>query len=465
MKKRLLVLFIAMLMVLPFVHNVAAQDQTIADIAASNPDFSTLVSLVEAAGLTDVLKSEGPFTVFAPTNEAFAKLPQIALDYLAANPAELTKVLTYHVIAGKVLSADVTDMMAPSMEMAAVGDAPTGSELDIKTSDAGVTVNGFHVTTADIEASNGVIHVIDGVLIPPQTLPEVTPATLTGDLPIDGSSTVEPLTVALAKRFQDDGFSGNITVGESGTGGGFKAFCEELTILIADASRAIKTSGDAAAPDELEKCVANGREPVGFRVGTDGIAIVTNPQNTFATDLTSDEIIALFSTAVKWSDVRADFPAEDIIRYIPGTDSGTFDYFVEKFFATEPAPVLAATQLNQSENDNVLVQGVEGNQYAVGFFGYAYYNENSDKLSVLSIDGVAPTFETVESAAYKLARPLYIYSTAQIMAENPQVAGFINYYLTNVQDEIGAVGYFPASAQALNAAKLWYLAAAYAGAQ
>jgi phosphate transport system substrate-binding protein len=323
-----------------------------------------------------------------------------------------------------------------------------------------VSVNGFDVTTADIEASNGVIHAIDGVLVPPQTLAEVTPAIVTGDIAIDGSSTVEPVTVAVADKFKTDGYSGNITVGESGTGGGFKAFCEDLTIDIADASRAIKTSGDAANPDELEKCQANNREPIGFRVGTDGLTIVVNPANEFATDLTSDEIVTLFSTAVKLSDVRADFPAEDIVRYIPGTDSGTYDYFVEVFFAKDGTAVQASSSLNQSENDNTLVQGVEGNQYAVGFFGYAYYQANTDKLTAVAIDGVLPTFDTVEGGTYKLSRPLYIYTTAAIMAEKPQVAEFISYYLQNLAEVIPTVGYFPASAQAENATDLLFLASA-----
>jgi phosphate binding protein len=457
-KNRIVILFaVLLLVVVPFM-GVAAQDQNIAEIAAANPDFSTLVSLVEAAGLTDVLAGEGPYTVFAPTNEAFAELPQVALDYLGAHPDVLTRVLTYHVVGGAVMSADITDMMAPSMEMSAVGGDMTGSELDVKVTDAGVTVNGANVVTADIAASNGVIHVIDEVLVPDlgDLIEEVVPAVLTGDIAIDGSSTVEPLTVAVQEAFQGEGFSGNISVGESGTGGGFAAFCEEGVVDIANASRAIRTGDDS----ESSKCDALGRPALGFRVGTDGIAVVVSAANDFATDVTQAELAAIFSTATNWSDVRADWPAEPILRYTPGTDSGTYDFFNEVVFPdADPIPTLAASNLTQSENDNVLAQGVESSPYAVGYFGYAYYLANAEALKVVAIDGVTPGATSVEDGSYILARPLYIYSSAPIVQEKPQVAGFINYYIANVSDLIGDVGYFPASTASLNRAKLWYLAA------
>jgi len=452
MKKRILVLVLAVIMVMPFAR-IAAQAGTIVDVAAGNADFSTLVSLVQAAGLVDTLNGEGPFTVFAPTNEAFAKLPAFVVDYLSANPEALTQVLTYHVVAGKVASTDVT---AEAADVATVQGGTVQAVSDGTT----VKVNDASVVTADIEASNGVIHVIDTVLLPAFALPEVVPATVTGDIVADGSSTVEPLANAIATRFTEEGFGSSISIGESGTGGGFKAFCEEMTTDIANASRSIKSSDDAAKPEELQKCQANGREPIAFRVGTDGLAVVVSAENSFLTDLTPDQIKLVFSTAVKWSDVDPSWPAEDIIRYIPGTDSGTFDYFVEKTFDKDSAPILAASNLNQSESDNVLVQGVESSPYAVGFFGYAYYVANAASLKTLAVNGVVPNFETVESAKYRFARPLYVYTTAQIMQDKPQVAAFINFFLTTVQDEITNVGYFPASEYALNRSRLWWLASA-----
>lgn len=461
MKNRIaIVMALLLLAVVPFM-SVGAQDQTIVDIAAGNADFSTLAQLVTDAGLVDTLKGAGPFTVFAPTNEAFAKLPKVVLDYLAANPDQLTRVLTYHVVASEIMSDAAMAMTEPG-KVATV----EGSELTVVYSGDSVKVDDASVVTADVKASNGVIHAIDTVLLPPVTLPEVTPAVTIGDIAIDGSSTVGPLTIALADKFKEDGYGGNITVGIAGTGGGFKAFCEETRIDIADASRAIKVAKDPATPDETEKCVANGLDPVGFRVGTDGIAIVTSSANTFATDLTAEEVKALFSTATNWSDVRADFPAQPILRYVPGTSSGTFDYFVEVIGGSNAeereafkTAFLAAANLNQSEDDNVIVQGVESSEYAVGFFGYAYYEENAAKLNAVALNGVTPNFDSVEAGTYKLSRPLYLYSAPTILKDKPQVADFINYYLTNVQDVIGGVGYFPVSDATLNRARWWLVAA------
>ena len=157
-----------------------------------------------------------------------------------------------------------------------------------------------------------------------------------------------------------------------------------------------------------------------------------------------------------------------MLRFTPGTDSGTFDYFIEavmdKTFVKDATAdtgkgkeaLLGAANLNLSEDDNVLVQGVEGNKNAIGYFGFAYFEENKGKLRDVAIEGVNPTADTVNKGEYKLARPLFIYSTAKVMQEKPQVAAFINYYLSNVDDLVIAVGYFPASAEALNGAKqLW----------
>jgi phosphate transport system substrate-binding protein len=151
--------------------------------------------------------------------------------------------------------------------------------------------------------------------------------------------------------------------------------------------------------------------------------------------------------------VRSDWPAEPIQRFIPGTDSGTFDFFVEEVFDEDEEPILSASNLQLSEDDNVLVQGIQASPYAIGFFGYAYYNENQDTLRAIALDNVDPTAESAEDGSYALSRPLFIYSTESIITEKPQVGSFINFYLTNVNDEIIDVGYFPASDTALNDAK------------
>ncbi len=167
----------------------------------------------------------------------------------------------------------------------------------------------------------------------------------------------------------------------------------------------------------------------------------------------------IFSTAEKWSDVDPSWPAENILRFSPGTDSGTFDYFVEEIFDTEEAPLLEAANLQLSEDDNVLVQGVEGSPYAIGYFGFAYYQENAGKLKALSIEGVTPDAQSAEDGSYPLARPLFIYSDASILMEKPQVAAYINFFLTFVNEEIIDIGYFPASDEALQAAKQAWLEA------
>lgn len=282
-------------------------------------------------------------------------------------------------------------------------------------------------------------------------LPEVDPLSVSGDIIIAGSSTVFPLTERMAERFQQEGFSGNITIDSIGTGAGFERFCVSGETDISNASRPIKES-------EVDACKAIGRNPIGFRVGTDALAVVVNPENDFVTNLTMEELAKVFSNASeKWSDINPNWPDEPILRFIPGTDSGTFDYFVEEVFDKDETPHLAASNTQLSEDDNILVQGVIGNKYAIGYFGYAYYQENADKLKILSIEGVEPTKENVDNNTYPLSRPLFIYSDAQIMRAKPQVAAFINFFLTFVNEEIIKVGYFPAPADALEAAKQAWL--------
>jgi phosphate transport system substrate-binding protein len=451
-------LFVVLVLALS-AFGVVAQDQTIVDIAAGNPDFSTLVSLVQAAGLAETLAGEGPFTVFAPTNDAFAAVPQPILDYLASDVDALTRVLTYHVVPGTVMAADVAAGEVASVE---------GSPITVSVSDMGVMVDQASVTATDIVASNGVIHVIDSVILPPAMLPEITPAAISGDIITAGSSTVGPLTVALANAFSQEGYTGNISVAIIGSGAGFERFCEAGETDIANASRAIKQ-------EEIDACaaLATARTPLEFRVATDALAVVVNPQNEAVSNLSVEQLALAFGQAETWADVDPSFPAEPILRFIPGTDSGTFDYFVEEIFDEDESAILAAANTQLSEDDNVLVEGVANNPWAIGFFGYAYYAENADSLKLVAVDGVEATKENVDNTSYPLARPLFIYSDAGIIAAKPQVGDFINYYLTDVnlhlisQDvvleveggtETVDVAYFAANDYALNAAR-WLLAA------
>ncbi len=273
-------------------------------------------------------------------------------------------------------------------------------------------------------------------------LPAVDPLAVSGDVISAGSSTVFPLAEVMAARFQDEGFAGQITIDSIGSGGGFERFCETGETDVSNASRPIKDS-------EVESCAAIGRTPIEFRVGTDALAVTVSQENDFVEGATLEELALIFSTAETWADVNAEWPAEPIVRYIPGTDSGTFDYFVEVIFDEDEEPILNASELNLSEDDNVLVQGILGSPYAIGFFGYAYYAENADTLKILSIEGVEASAATVDSNEYPLARPLFIYSDASIMQSKPQVAAYINFFLTYVNEEIVNVGYFPASDEAL----------------
>lgn len=268
------------------------------------------------------------------------------------------------------------------------------------------------------------------------------PAAVTGDIITAGSSTVYPLSEAIAELFRDEGYVGNLTIDSIGSGAGYERFCVAGETDVANASRPIKD-------EEIASCRSIGREPLEIRVGTDALAVVVSKENTFVTDATFEQLALIFSTAETWADVDPAWPAEPILRFSPGTDSGTFDYFVEEIFDSEEGPILAASNLQLSEDDNVLVQGVEGSPYAIGYFGYAYYQENADRLNILSIEGVTPSAETVDSNEYPLARPLFIYTTAEIMQEKPQVAAFVYFYLTRVNEVIGEVGYFPAADDAL----------------
>lgn len=282
-------------------------------------------------------------------------------------------------------------------------------------------------------------------------LPEVNPLELSGDVITAGSSTVFPLAERMAERFEDEGFTGEITIDSIGSGAGYERFCVAGETDIANASRPIKD-------EEIASCEAIGRTPVEFRVGTDALAVVVSVENDFLTDVTMEELAMIFGEGYDtWADVNPAWPQEQILRYIPGTDSGTFDFFVEEVFDKNKEPHLLASNTQLSEDDNVLVQGIQGSPYAVGYFGYAYYAENQDTLNILAIEGVEAVQENVDDNSYPLSRPLFMYSDANIMREKPQVAGYLNFVLTYVNEEIVDVGYFPANEEALNNARQAWL--------
>jgi phosphate binding protein len=277
------------------------------------------------------------------------------------------------------------------------------------------------------------------------------PDAVSGDIITAGSSTVFPLSERMAELFQNEGYTGNITVDSIGTGAGFERFCKTGETDISNASRAIKDS-------EVELCTAIGREPIAFRVGTDALTVVVSTENDFVTALSKEQLGKIFTAQfTTWNQVDPAFPAEAILVYGPGADSGTFDYFnevvVAPFYlnadgkadlvAGEEA-LLGAPGAQFSEDDNVLVQGVEGSKYAIGYFGFSYFSENSGALKAVAVEGVEPSQATVDDGTYPISRPLFIYSDANILKEKPQVAAFIYFYLNNVNDNIIDLGYFPA---------------------
>jgi phosphate transport system substrate-binding protein len=268
------------------------------------------------------------------------------------------------------------------------------------------------------------------------------PGGLSGTVTIDGSSTVYPITEAVAEEFQAANGDVRVSAAFSGTGGGFKLFCAGDTD-INDASRPIK------ADDEGEglACEENGIEYVELQVAIDGLTVVVNPENSFVDCLTVDELKAIYGPDspqdLMWSDVRADFPAEPVNRFMPGADSGTFDYFTEEINGELDAATQHATP---SEDDNVLVQGVAGDVNAIGFFGYAYFVENQDSVKAIAVDGgegcVEPTEATINDNSYSpLSRPLFIYPDVVQAKERPELKAFVDFYLDNTSALSAEVGY------------------------
>ncbi|MFZ2201023.1 MAG: PstS family phosphate ABC transporter substrate-binding protein [Leptotrichiaceae bacterium] len=259
-------------------------------------------------------------------------------------------------------------------------------------------------------------------------------AKLSGEVVVDGSSTVAPVTQAVAEEFAKENSEVNVSVGISGTGGGFKKFVKG-EIDISDASRPIK-------PEEAEEAKKNGIEYLELKVGLDGLTVVTNKENTWAKDVSVEDLKKIWtdgSTVKTWKDVNPAWPAEPIKLYGPDQDSGTYDYFIEEIIGKEGK---IRKDYSPSSDDNQLVQGVEGDKGSLGFFGYAYYLEQKDKMNALAINGIVPSDETVKNGTYTpLSRPLYIYVNKKAFAEKPQVKAFLQFYIKNASELLKSVGY------------------------
>ncbi|MFY0689879.1 MAG: PstS family phosphate ABC transporter substrate-binding protein [Cyclobacteriaceae bacterium] len=264
---------------------------------------------------------------------------------------------------------------------------------------------------------------------------------LEGTIAIDGSSTVYPITEAVAEEFRIEQPDVQVTIGVSGTGGGFKKFARNETD-ISDASRPIKDK-------EIKACEAQGINYVELSVAFDGLAVIVNPENSWVDHFTVEELRKIWEpaaqgTIMKWNQIRAEWPDEEIHLFGPGTASGTYDYFTEAIVGESGA---SRGDFTASEDDNVLVQGVASDKFGLGFFGLAYFKENADKLKLIAVDGgngpVAPSLETVKDGSYApLSRPLFIYINSKA-AQKPEVVEFVNFYLDNADELSIDVGYIP----------------------
>ncbi|MCM8748693.1 PstS family phosphate ABC transporter substrate-binding protein [Thermomicrobiaceae bacterium CFH 74404] len=277
----------------------------------------------------------------------------------------------------------------------------------------------------------------------PAPAPTPTAQRLSGLVTIDGSSTVFPISEAVAEEFQKQYPDVQVTVGISGTGGGFKKFCAK-EIDISDASRPIKDS-------ELQTCQQNGVEFIELPVAFDGLSVVVNPQNDWVDHLTVDELKKMWEpaaqgTVTRWNQIRPEWPDEPLNLYGAGTDSGTFDYFTEAIVGESGA---SRGDYTASEDDNVLVQGVAGDVNALGYFGLAYAVENAGRVKIVPIvnpktgEPVMPSLETVKNGQYvPLSRPIFIY-VSMTAIERPEVDAFVRFYLENAAALAEEVGYIP----------------------
>jgi len=272
---------------------------------------------------------------------------------------------------------------------------------------------------------------------------------LSGRIQADGSSTVGPYTTAAAERFQRSNPDVQVTVGVSGTGGGFERFCAGETDL-SNASRPIKD-------EEIELCEQKGVEYVEFHIANDALTVVVNPENDWATCLTVAELKKIWepgSNVRSWNQIRSGFPDERLRLFGAGTDSGTFDYFTDAIVGEEGA---SRSDYSATEDDNVTVEGVSGNKGGLGYFGLSYFEQNKSRLKALEIDGgdgcIEPSVETAQSGDYKpLSRPLFIYAKREAFSR-PEVEAFIGFILDNEAEIAEAAQFVPLTDEQLEKAK------------
>jgi phosphate transport system substrate-binding protein len=261
---------------------------------------------------------------------------------------------------------------------------------------------------------------------------------LSGQVIVDGSSTVFPVSQAMAEEFKKQHSGVKTSVTSSGTGGGFKKFIQG-EIDINDASRPIK-------PSESQKCKENGIEYVEFKIATDGISVVVNQNADWIDSVSKDTLAEIWgpeNPPQKWSDVKSEWPDKNVELYGPTSASGTFDFFTEHIVGEEDA---SRTDYQTTENDNFIIKGVRGSEYAMGYLGYAYYQQNENSVKAIGINGVKPTEQTISSGEYPLSRPLFFYVNIDHLKENEALREFVKFYIEKSDSEIiSQVGYVPAT--------------------
>lgn len=273
-------------------------------------------------------------------------------------------------------------------------------------------------------------------------LPEFHPLDIEGDLHITGSDTIAPILDLLYQRFIEEGYAGLMKIDAIGTGSGFQLYCNEMKADISLASRQVKAEETAA-------CQANGRTLAEFEIGKDAVVIVVNPENSWLKDATLNELKTLFA-AEKWSDVNPAWPQEPIVRFVPDLDSGTLDIFAERIGIADRNDIVKALNTTSSSSADDLAQGVIANPYAISFFSYAYYNEYSDDLVSIAIEGIKATSDSVARGQYAFSRPLYVYVDTATLGQKKQVEAFVSFLLSHINWALGETGYFPANLATLD---------------
>ena len=289
------------------------------------------------------------------------------------------------------------------------------------------------------------------ILLASLLLASTAHSALRSEVRIDGSSTVFPISEAVAEEFGRANKGVRVTVGTSGTGGGFKKFSRGETNL-SNASRPIKDKEKAA-------CAENNIKYLELEVAYDGLAVIVHPENDWVDHFTVEELKKIWEPAaqgkiMKWNQIRPEWPNKELHLFGPGVASGTYDYFTEAVVGKSGS---SRGDFTASEDDHVLVQGIAGDKYALGFFGLAYYSEYKDRLQLIGVNNgeevVRPSLETVKNGSYKpLSRPLFIYVNSTSVA-SPEVVEFINFYIDNAGELSKDVGYIPLPAENYNAQK------------